>query len=50
MGVYKDSTGTTGIYKVVGQVGFVRVGKIRGQGAESEELKTIFRTMLGVRL
>ena len=34
MGVYKGLTKTTGIYKVVGQVGFVQVFNIRRQKAE----------------
>ena len=41
----------TGIYKVIGQIGFVRVGKIRRQKIEpagSEELKPILKEPMSV--
>mgnify|MGYP000677472598 FL=1 len=46
MGVYMGYTKVTGIYKVVRQIGFVRVGKVRRQKTEPagpEELKPIFK-------
>ena len=53
MGVYMDYTEITCIYKVIRQIDFVRVGKIRRQKTEparSEELKSILKEpMLVVR-
>ena len=49
MGVYMGYTEITGIYKIIGHIGFVRVGKIRRQKTESarpEELKLIFKEPL----
>ena len=51
MGVYIGYLKITGIYKVVGQVGFVRVDRIRRQKTElvgSEELKPIVKGPMSV--
>ena len=51
MGLYKGWTEITGIYKIIGQVGFIWVGKIQRQKTEpagSEEWKPILKESLSV--
>ena len=51
MGVYMGYIEITGIYKVIEQIGFIRVGRIRRQKAEpaeSEELKSILKGPMSV--
>ena len=51
MGIYKGWTEITAIYKIIGEVGFVWVGKIRREKTEpagSEELRPILKEPLSV--